>query len=67
MTPSGRTKSGDVLYTETEFAISRDNKMERFIAYQFEQDELSISFGVVEDKYNYGKIGAAKLDISMLF
>jgi len=67
MTPSGRTKSEDVLYTETEFAISRDNKMERFIAYQFEQDELSISFGVVEDKYNYGKIGAAKLDISMLF
>jgi subtilisin family serine protease len=67
MTPSGRTKSGDVLYTETEFAISRDNKMERFIAYQFEQDELSISFGVVEDKYNYGKIGAAKLDISMPF
>ena len=67
MTPTGRTKSGDVLYTETEFAVSRDGKLDRFIAYQYEKDELAISFGVVEDRYNYGKIGAAKLDISMPF
>jgi len=67
ITPTGRTRSGEVLYKETEFAISRDNKLERFIAYQYEKDELAISFGVVEDKYNYGKIGAAKLDISMPF
>ena len=67
MTPTGRTKSGDVLYTETEFAVSRDEKLDRFIAYQYEKDELAISFGVVEDRYNYGKIGAAKLDISMPF
>ena len=67
ITPTGRTKSGDVLYTETEFAVSRDGKLDRFIAYQYEKDELAISFGVVEDRYNYGKIGAAKLDISMPF
>jgi len=67
MTPTGRTRSGDVLYTETEFAISRDDRLERFIAYQYEKDELAISFGVVEDKYNYGKIGAAKLNISLQF
>ncbi len=67
MTPTGRTRSGDVLYKETEFAISRDDRLERFFAYQYEKDKLAISFGVVEDRYNYGKIGAAKLDISMQF
>ena len=67
MTPTGRTRSGDVLYEETEFAVSRDDRLERFIAYQYEKDKLAISFGVVEDRYNYGKIGAAKLDISMPF
>ena len=67
MTPTGRTRSGDVLYKETEFAVSRDDRLERFIAYQYEKDKLAISFGVVEDRYNYGKIGAAKLDISMPF
>ena len=67
ITPTGRTRSGDVLYKETEFAVSRDDRLERFIAYQYEKDKLAISFGVVEDRYNYGKIGAAKLDISMPF
>ena len=66
VTPTGRTKSGDVLYTEAEFAVSRDENLDRFIAYHYEKDELSISFGVVEDRYNYGKIGQ-KLDISMPF
>jgi subtilase-type serine protease len=67
MTPTGRTRSGDVLYKETEFAVSRDDRLERFIAYQYEKDEFAISFGVVEDRYSYGKLGAAKLDISMPF
>ena len=49
VTPTGRTKSGDVLYAETEFAVSRDENLDRFTAYQYEKDELAISFGVVED------------------
>ena len=55
------------LVTETEFAVSSDGKLDRFIAYQYEKDELAISFGVVEDRYNFGEIGAVKLDISMPF
>ncbi|MDA9882212.1 S8 family serine peptidase [Alphaproteobacteria bacterium] len=67
VTPTGRTKSGDVLYTETQFSVSNENKLERFFAYQHEKDNLALSFGVVEDRYNYGNIGAAKLDISYHF
>ena len=67
ITPTGRTKSGDILYTETQFSVSRENKVERFFAYQHEKDNLALSFGVVEDRYNYGNIGAAKLDISYQF
>jgi hypothetical protein len=32
-----------------------------------QNDDLAISFGVVEDRYNYGELGAAKLDISLQF
>ena len=67
VTPTGRTKSGDILYTETQFSVSRENKVERFFAYQHEKDNLALSFGLVEDRYNYGNIGAAKLDISYQF
>ena len=67
VTPTRRTKSGDVLYTETQFSVSNENKLERFFAYQHEKDNLALSFGVVEDRYNYGNIGAAKLDISYHF
>ena len=67
VTPTGSTKSGDVLYTETQFKVSSENKLERFFAYQHEKDNLALSFGVVEDRYNYGNIGAAKLDISYHF
>ncbi len=67
VTPTGRTRSGNILYTETQFTVSSENKLERFFAYQQEKDNLSLSFGVVEDRYNYGNIGAAKLDISYHF
>ncbi len=67
VTPTGRTKSGDILYTETQFSVSSENKLERFFAYQHEKDNLALSFGVVEDRYNHGNIGAAKLDISYQF
>ena len=67
MTPTGSTKSGDVLYTETEFSISSENNLERFFAYQHEKDNLALSFGLVEDRHDYGNIGAAKLDISFRF
>ena len=67
ITPTGRSQSGDVLYTETEFSISSENRLERFFAYQHEKDNLALSFGLVEDRYNYGNIGATKLDISYHF
>ena len=65
--PTGRTQSGDVFYTETKFSISSENRLERFFAYQHEKDNLALSFGLVEDRYNYGNIGATKLDISYHF
>jgi subtilase-type serine protease len=67
ITPTGRTRSGDVLYKETVFDVSGDDRLERFVAYHYKKDELAISFGVTENRYNYGKVGAAKLDISMQF
>ena len=67
VTPTGRSQSGDIYYTETEFTVSNENKLDRFFAYQNEKDNLTLSFGLVEDKYNYGNIGAAKLDISYHF
>ncbi len=67
VTPTGSTRSGDILYTETTFKVSSEHKLERFFAYQHEKDNLALSFGIVEDKYNYGNIGAAKLDISYHF
>ena len=67
VTPTGSTRSGDILYTETTFKVSSEHKLERFFAYQHEKDKLALSFGIVEDKYNYGNIGAAKLDISYHF
>ena len=67
VTPTGRTKAGDILYTETEFAVSSDNKLERFFAYNYENNDIGMSFGMVEDRYNQGKIGAAKFDFSLRF
>ena len=67
VTPTGRSRSGDVFYAETEFAVSSENRLDKFFAYQHEKDNLALSFGVVEDRYNYGNIGAAKLDISFHF
>ena len=67
ITPTGRTRSGDVLYKEAEFDVSGDDRLERFVAYHYKKDKLAISLGVTENRYNYGKVGAAKLDISMQF
>ena len=67
LTPTGRSRSGDVIYTETKFAVSSESRLDKFFAYQHEKDNLALSFGVVEDRYNYGNIGAAKLDISYHF
>ena len=67
VTPTGRTKSGEVLYTETQFTVSSENKLDRFFAYQRQIDNLALSFGMVEDRYNYGNLGSAKLNISYHF
>ena len=67
VTPTGRTKSGKILYNETEFRVAGENKLERFFAYQHEKNNLTLSLGLVEDRYNYSNIGAAKLDISYHF
>jgi hypothetical protein len=67
ITPTGRTRTGDVLYTEQQFALQDDVRLERFFAYKHEFNDASLSFGLVEDKYDYGNIGAAKLNFSMQF
>ena len=67
ITPTGRTRTGDVLYTEQQFALQDDVRLERFFAYKYDYDDASLSFGLVEDKYDYGNIGAAKLNFSMQF
>mgnify|MGYP004260804245 FL=1 len=67
VTPTGRSQSGDIYYTETEFTVSSENKLDRFFAYQHQKDNLALSFGIVEDRYNYGNLGSAKLDISYHF
>ena len=67
VTPTGRTQSGDIYYTETEFTVSSENKLDRFFAYQHQKDNLALSFGIVEDRYNYGNLGSAKLNISYHF
>ena len=67
VTPTGRAQSGDIYYTQTEFTVSSESKLDRFFAFQHEKDNLALSFGLVEDKYDYGNIGAAKLDISFRF
>ena len=67
VTPTGRSQSGDIYYTETEFTVSSENKLDRFFAYQHQKDNLALSFGLVEDRYNYGNLGSAKLDISYHF
>ena len=67
ITPTGRTKSGQILYRKSNFELSRDKNLERFFAYRYANDDLALSFGIVEDRYNYGELGAAKLDISLQF
>ena len=67
ITPTGRTRTGDVLYTEQKFALQDDVRLERFFAYKYDFDDASLSVGLVEDKYDYGNIGAAKLNFSMQF
>ena len=67
VTPTGRTKTGDVLYTEQHFTVQDDDRLERFFAYKYDFDDGSLSVGLVEDKYDYGNVGAAKLNVSMQF
>ena len=67
ITPTGRTRTGDVIYIEQQFALQDDVRLERFFAYKYDFDDASLSFGLVEDKYDYGNIGAAKLNFSMQF
>jgi hypothetical protein len=67
VTPTGRTRTGDVLYTEQHFTVQDDDRLERFFAYKYDFDDGSLSVGLVEDKYDYGNIGAAKLNFSMQF
>ena len=67
VTPHGRTRTGDMLFTEQNFGVKDDVRLERFFAYKYEFKDASLSFGFVEDKYDYGNIGAAKLNFSMQF
>ena len=46
---------------------SNDDKIERFIAYSYDKNDTTLSLGMVEDRYNYGKLGAVKFNISMRF
>ena len=67
ITPTGRTRAGDVLYIEQHFTIHDDKRVERFFAYNYEFSDGHLTFGIVEDQDDYGSIGAAKLNFSMQF
>ena len=67
ITPTGRTRAGDVLYIEQHFTIHDDERLERFFAYNYEFSDGYLTFGLVEDQDGYGSIGAAKLNFSMQF
>ena len=65
--PVARTRSGQIVYTETQFNISDDQRFERYFLLNRNLGNKRISLGVIEDRYNHGQIGAAKLDISFTF
>ena len=65
--PAGRNKSGQILHKETRFDISNDDSFEKYFLFNRDIGNSRLSVGVVEDRYNNGKIGAAKLDISFTF
>ena len=67
ITPTGRTRAGDILYIEQHFTIHDDKRLERFFAYNYEFSDGSLTFGIVEDQNDYGSVGAAKLNFSMQF
>mgnify|MGYP006061809369 FL=1 len=67
ITPAGRTRAGDILYIEKHFTVHDDERVERFFAYDYEFSDGYLTFGIVEDQYDYGSIGAAKLNFSMQF
>jgi|GEM_PF-263753 len=67
ITPTGRTRAGDVLYIEQHFTIHDDKRVERFFAYNYKISDGHLTFGIVEDQDDYGSIGAAKLNFSMQF
>ena len=65
--PVGRTRSGQILYKETKFNISHDRNYEKYFLFNRDFHGKRLSFGLIEDRYNHGKIGAAKLEISFTF
>ena len=67
MTPTGRTRAGDVLYIEKHFTIHDDQRVEKFFVYGYEFSDGYLTFGIVEDQHDYGTIGAAKLNFSLQF
>ena len=67
ITPTGRTRAGDVLYIEKHFTIHDDDRVETFFVYGYEFSDGYLTFGIVEDQYDYGSIGSAKLNFSMQF
>ena len=67
ITPTGRTKSGQILYASKKFDLNSENTSERFIAFRYDKPSHSFSIGIVEDRNRLGKIGAASLDMSFRF
>ena len=65
--PVARTRAGQILYEETQFNISDDRRYEGYFLFNRSLGNKLISFGLIEDRYNRGQLGAAKLDISFTF
>ena len=65
--PVARTRSGQIVYEETQFNISEDRRYEGYFLFNRNLGNKLISFGLMEDRYNRGHLGAAKLDISFTF
>ena len=65
--PVGRTRSGQILYTESQFDIANNQSYERYFLFNRDFGKKRLSLGLIEDRYNHGKLGAAKLDISFTF
>ena len=65
--PVARTRSGQILYQETQFNISDDQRYGGYFLFNRNLGNKWISFGLTEDIYKLGQLGAAKLDISFTF